>query len=124
LALLVAACASAHLQQVLPAQPIICVAGADCDTKWSRAKAWIASNSTRRIEVQTDTMVQTAQPLRAEPAPAFTITKVARGEGRYEITFNGGCGNQPRCVPAVPELRAHFTAFVLGEEAPAPVSSQ
>ena len=61
-----------------------------------------------------------AVPFFSESAPIFTVTKVARGQGRYEITFNGGCGNQSRCVPTVPESRARFTAFVLGEESPPP----
>ena len=118
LGLLVCGCASSEVQPP-PPQPIICTAGADCDAKWSRAQAWIAKNSPRKTSAQTDTVV-TTQSLFSESAPVFTVTKVARGQGRYEITFNGGCGNQSRCVPTVPESRARFTAFVLGEESPPP----
>jgi hypothetical protein len=92
------------------------MAGADCDAKWSRAAAWIATNSNLKIQTRTETIVQTAGPVPSEPTPAFTVTKVARGDGRYEITFNGGCGNTSRCVPTIPESRARFTEFVLGED--------
>jgi hypothetical protein len=121
--MLVCACASSQVEQ--PPQPIICTAGADCDAKWSRAVAWIATNSNLKIQTRTETVVQTAGPVRSEPTPAFTVTKVARGDGRYEIAFNGGCGSSAsRCVPTIPESRARFTAFVLGEEPPPQISSQ
>jgi len=123
LGMLVCACASPDVSAP-PPQPIICTVGADCDAKWSRAVAWIASNSTLKIQTKTDMIVQTAGPVRSEPIPAFTVTRVARWDGRYEIAFNGGCGNQSRCVPTIPEARARFTAFVLGEEPPPQLSSQ
>jgi hypothetical protein len=121
--MLVCACASSQVQQTLP-QPVICTAGVDCDAKWSRAVAWIATNSNLKIQTQTETVVQTAGAVRSEPTPAFTVTKVARGDGRYEITFNGGCGNATRCVPTIPESRARFTEFVLGDDSAASLSSK
>jgi hypothetical protein len=124
LGMLVGACASSEVQQIPPPRPIICTVGADCDAKWSRAVAWIKTNSTLKVQAQTDTVVQTAGPVGLEPTPAFTVTKVARGDGRYEITFNGGCGSPSSCVPTIPESRARFTAFVLGEAPPPQVSSQ
>ena len=124
LAILVAACASSQVAQIVTApQPIICTAGADCDAKWSRAIAWIASNSPLRIKVKTDAVVRTEEAGKSDTTPAFTVTKVARGDGRYEIAFNGGCANRLRCVPAIAESRARFAAFVLGEELPPQLSA-
>lgn len=117
-----AACASTEMQQLLP-QPIICISGADCDAKWHRAATWIAANSTFKIQVRTDTIMQTAGPVPSETTPAFTVTKVARGEGRYEITFNGGCGNPNRCVPSIAQSHARFAQFVLGEGAASGLAS-
>ena len=113
--MLLAACASSQLQQLMPPQPIICISGPDCDAKWGRAATWITTNSTFKIQVRTDTSLQTAGPVPSETTPAFTITKVARGEGRFEITFNGGCGNPYRCVTSIAESHARFAQFVLGE---------
>jgi hypothetical protein len=113
--MLMAACASSEVQQP-PPQPIICMSGPDCDAKWARAAAWVAANSTFKIQVRTDTSLQTAGPVPSEATPAFTVTKVARGEGRFEITFNGGCGNPYRCNPSIAEARTRFAQFVLGQE--------
>ena len=33
---------------------------------------------------------QTKGPLQHDPAPAFTVTKLAQPDGSYEITFGGG----------------------------------
>jgi hypothetical protein len=117
--MLLASCASSQMQQLLPAQPIICMSGPDCDAKWGRAALWMTDNSSFKVQVRTETTLQTAGPVPSETTPAFTVTKVARGEGRFEITFNGGCGNPYRCVPSIAESRARFVQFVLGE-APAP----
>src|SRR6202045_5326022 len=121
--MLLAACASSQLQQLMPPQPIICISGPDCDAKWGRAATWITTNSTFKIQVRTDTSLQTAGPVPSETTPAFTVTKVARGEGRFEITFNAACGTGARCLPPITEARARFTQAVLGQEG-SHVSSQ
>jgi hypothetical protein len=121
--MLTAACASSQLQQLLPPQPIICTTGPDCDGKWARAATWVATNSALKVQVRTDTVVQTAAATPSETTPAYTVTKVARGEGRFEITFNGGCGNMYRCVPSIAESRARFAQFVLGDDSAAALSS-
>ena len=112
---LVCSCALSQPPAVAPPEPIICMAGADCDAKWSRAASWIAANSALKIQTRTDSVIQTTPPVRSEATPAFTVTKVARGEGRYEITFNAACGTGARCTPPITEARARFAAAVLGQ---------
>ena len=111
---LLASCASSHQASVQqsPPSPITCSAGPDCDAKWSRAVSWIATNSSYKVQMQTDSLIQTMGPLDLDPVPAFTITKVAI-PGGYEITFAGGCDNLIGCIPTVEESRAKFSAFVL-----------
>jgi hypothetical protein len=122
--MLLGACASSQEQLPVP-QPIICMAGADCDGKWSRAAAWVDANSALKVQVRTPATIQTSDPpARSEHTPAFTVTRVARGDGRYEIAFNGGCANASHCVPTIAESRARFTAFVLGEEPPPQASAK
>ena len=62
-------------------------------------------------------MIQTTAPVQGQPVPAFTVTKVARGDGRYEITFNAACGIGARCDPPITQARVRFTEAVLGEGA-------
>jgi hypothetical protein len=121
LGLALTACASQEAQLV-PPQPIMCTSNADCRAKWARAVSWINANSTYKIQTLTDTVIQTTGPQGADPIPAFAVTKVARGEGRYEITFNGDCGNRLRCEPTIAESRARFTEFVLAQ-GPSPQSA-
>jgi hypothetical protein len=111
---LMCGCALSQPPPVAPPEPIICMAGPDCDAKWSRAASWIAANSVLKVQIRTDSVIQTTPPVQFDATPAFTVTKVARGEGRYEITFNAACGIGARCVPPIAEARARFTQAVLG----------
>ena len=113
---LLGACTLSQPPPIAPPEPIICMAGADCDAKWSRAASWLAANSALKIQTRTDSIIQTTAPVQAQATPAFTVTKVARGEGRYEITFNAACGTGARCLPPITEARARFTQAVLGPE--------
>jgi hypothetical protein len=109
-----------------PALPsvITCQAGADCDTKWSRATDWITKNSAWKIQRQTDALIQTYNSINDSPSPGFKVTKVAAAQpGTYEIDFTGKCSNMWGCVPTVASARATFADFVTGVPAktiPAP----
>jgi hypothetical protein len=113
LALTLASCAANRAATEPPPPPIVCKQGPDCDTKWSRALSWIATNSRWRIQTQTDLLIQTFNGVEdAETEPGYTITRLAKGAGAFEITFSGGCHNLFACIPSVAEQRAKFAAFV------------
>jgi hypothetical protein len=103
LPLLTACGSTAHVE--VPARPITCRAGPDCDVKWSRAVAWVANNSRWKIQTQTDLLVQTFNSADSSPSPSFTVSKTASGDGLYEISLNGGCANLFGCIPTIPESR-------------------
>lgn len=113
--LFLTSCAAAGHQapESAPA-PVICGNKVDCDAKWSRAISWVVKNSQWKIETQTNLLIQTYSSTRGSPSPAFTITRLARPDGTYEITFAGGCANIFGCVPTVAESRTSFTSFVNG----------
>jgi hypothetical protein len=103
-----------------PPRPITCLAGADCDAKWSRAIAWVASNSRWKIQTQTERLVQTFSSAHKSASPGFTVTKSFAGLGLYDISFTGGCDSFG-CVPTIAESREKFTDFVLAPlETPPP----
>lgn len=115
LAFVLGSCATAGQQVAAapPPAPIKCFDKAQCDAKWSRAITWIATNSSWKIQTQTDFLVQTYNSIDDSPSPSFTVTKVAKGApNSYEITFTGGCANILGCIPSVAESRASFTEFV------------
>jgi hypothetical protein len=94
-------------------RPILCRAGNDCAEKWSRAVQWVTQNSDYKLQTASEFEIQTMGPLPNSPSPAYTVTKTAIGNGRYEINFSGGCDNIFACIPSVLQSKARFTNYVL-----------
>ena len=95
----------------LSRRDVVCAEGQDCNVKWSRAITWIAQNSHWKVSTQTDSLIQTMGPFDSTES-AFTVTKVATGNGTYTIVFNSGCGNVFGCIPSAPELKVSFNQFI------------
>jgi hypothetical protein len=89
----------ASIVQAVVNQPITCQAGPDCETKWSRATAWIAQNAAYKVQTASDSIIQTMGPLPNDPRPSFTVTKAGDSTGTYTVSFNGGCDNFLGCIP-------------------------
>ena len=95
------------------ARPVTCTV-ADCEVKWGRALQWVLNNSAYKIQNQSESLLTTMGPLPDDPRPAFTISKIAQGDGRYVIDFRAGCDNMFGCVPTLVESRASFVQAVMG----------
>jgi hypothetical protein len=112
-ALALSGCITAEQQASVaePPKPITCRAGADCQTKWSRAKAWVAEHSKYKMETSTDSLIQTSGPttFETEASPAYKVTKIATGPNEYAIEFAGGCDSIFTC-------KADFTQTILAAE--------
>ena len=94
-------------------KPITCRDGADCQSKWSRAAAWIAENSNNQIKIQNDSTIQTMDPVLPGSGVVYTATKLPGANGAYQISFHATCANQPSCNPPITEARASFERYVL-----------
>jgi len=94
-------------------KPITCRDGADCQSKWSRAAAWIAENSNNQIKIQNDSTIQTMDPVVPGSSVVYTATKLPGANGAYEISFHATCANQSSCNPPLTEARASFERYVL-----------
>lgn len=90
---------------------IVCNAGADCDTKWSRSMDWLQANSSWKVRTQTDTMVTTEGP-EDTAKPAFEVTKVDRNDGTYTISMRAWC-EKANCDALVKRLHQSFNDAVL-----------
>jgi hypothetical protein len=73
-------------------RPVTCQQGPDCEIKWSRALHWAHSNSHWKLRIATDSLIMTEGPMDTDEA-AFSIAKVAHGNGQYSIDFRAACGN-------------------------------
>ena len=100
-------------QNAQAARPVGCQGQEDCEVKWGRATRWVLDHSEFKIRSQSETMIATMGPLPNDPTPAFTITKIALGQGAYEFDFRGGCDNMFGCVPSMTASRASFVAAVM-----------
>jgi hypothetical protein len=94
----------------------------DCEVKWGRALQWVLHNSEYRIQVQTDSLIQTAGPTEDSASPAFVISRIPLGGGRYEFSMQAGCDNIFGCVHSVETSRAAFAVTVMGTGALAALS--
>jgi hypothetical protein len=119
-ALALCGCITAEQQASVaePAKPITCHAGADCDAKWSRAKAWITDHSKYKVETSSETLMQTSGPTTFETDPSlkYKVAKIAMGPREYTIEFTGGCDSIFACTPTVQAAQAEFTESILAAE--------
>ena len=99
---------------------VTCSKGADCDTKWGRAVAWISQNSRWKIQIQNEHMIQTYTAVGGSPSSSFLVNKVPVDNDTFEIVMTSGCDNIFGCTPDAATLKAMFTNFLIG---PAPAVS-
>ena|SRR5205809_425175 len=123
-ALLLSGCATQEMRQqrddvlARAAHPVLCQKGDECEMKWSRVLQWLDAHSHWKLRNVTDAIVTTEGPLDTE-YPAFSIQKVPKGDGRYEILFKAWCAKGTSlavallgCEPDEWELMADFVEFV------------
>ena len=96
------------------AAPLACINKAQCDLYWQRAQAWIAANSTYRVQNVTDTVIQTYGPIGASLDLAYTVVKTPSPDGSGRIAFACTCGNLFRCEPTKTQATIEFKRFVRG----------
>lgn len=94
-------------------RPIVCTQGLDCDIKWGRALEWVKANSAYRITTYTQNIIATAAPKRYDESPAFTIVRIAKGDGIYRIEFQRSCQGADICYGSPLAEKASFVSYVL-----------
>ena len=115
LALLLSACAttgdSDPSQLARALEPIGCVDRSQCETFWQRAKVWISSNSYYRVQLSSDSVIETYGPLAGRMELAFRVLKVPDGVGGARITVTAECGNVFKCTPMASDAILAFKRF-------------
>lgn len=117
--LLVAGCASTSTlspaQQKKALAPISCKDGPSCDILWQRSQAWIANNSHWRIQMLSDSLLQTYGPGN-DPYLAFTVIREKKQDGGADIVIAARCGNALGCVVAPIDALYNFREYLLGPD--------
>lgn len=99
------------------AREVTCDGAEDCEIKWGRAVQWVLDHTAFRIQVPTDTLIQTAGPTPNHPDLAVVVSKVALGGGRYRFELRGGCDNMFGCSPTLEYAKAYFVRALMDGKA-------
>lgn len=93
-------------------RPIVCAGTDQCALWWRRAQLWIARNSGYKLQVISDTVLETYGARPGSTSWAFSATREPLGEGREQIELDPSCGSQPQCTQNALTLRADFSRYV------------
>ena len=89
----------------------ICYDEMDCRNKWSAAQIWVARNCRMKIQIVTDTIIETYGPPEYSTKLAATVIKEPVGNGRYQIIISTWCDNF-QCYPDALQSALHFNQYV------------
>jgi hypothetical protein len=97
-------------------QPILCSEKAECDLFWSRIQAWIAQNSSYRLQSTTPVLIATYGPS-MKPDSTYVAYKAIREDNRdgsASIKITASCLNIFTCErnpdKAIADLKNYVTA--------------
>ena len=95
--------------------PVTCVGRDECDRAWRKATAWIIERSGWKVQVATDSLLQTFGPGREAVTMAFTLTRKPLAEGWEELVLSPSCneyGSPCWPYPTPERARAQFAMFM------------
>jgi hypothetical protein len=92
-------------------EPLGCLDRTQCELYWQRAKVWISSNAYYRVQLSSDSVIETYGPLAGRMELAYRVLKIPDAAGGARITVVAECGNVFRCVPTVTEALVAFKRF-------------
>lgn len=97
----------------LAAKPLICVGPEQCSLWWRRAQFWIARSSAYKLQVISDTVLETYGARNGSTGWAFSATREPLQDGAEQIELSPSCGRYPQCIENPLKLRAEFARYLL-----------
>jgi hypothetical protein len=95
--------------------PVLCLNTAQCAAMWSRAQVFVTTKSAYRLQLVSDSVIQTAGPIRNEVGLAFLVTRRMNEDGSGVITMESGCGLvYVGCTPSAALAARQFFDYVSG----------
>lgn len=108
----------------IASEPAPTCSGQLCQEMWSRAQIWITKNAAMKLQIATDSVLQTFGP-GTNPFYQMTATKEALGEGKYRIQMDLACGNIFGCMSKSEDVKNIFHHYVTtGEDFAKDLKSQ
>jgi hypothetical protein len=85
----------------------------DCKEKWSAAQVWVAQNCGMKIQIATDSIIETYNPVpRGTTNLAARVIKEPLGGGKYRIVVTTWCDNMFGCHPDTWDAAINFNEYV------------
>lgn len=95
--------------------PPVCRDKDECAIYWSKAQIWLATNSAWKIQLATDSVLQTYSATSNSTSPSFTVTKQPQANGSSKIVVSAVCANPYGCIPPVWESIYSFKHYLIGQ---------
>jgi hypothetical protein len=97
----------ARFQSTVPT----CSTPEDCKVKWEASQAWMATSLPLKVQMVTDTIIQTYNPCPNCTQTAAQVVKMPRG-GSYAIVIKTWCNNIFGCFPDTWQAAQSFNDYV------------
>ena len=99
-----------EFQQTIPR----CSTEKQCSEMWSAAQVWVAKNCRMKIQVATDSIIETYSPTGKHNSTnlAASVTKEPLGDDKYKIVIRTYCKNLFGCVPDSYDSALEFNEYV------------
>lgn len=88
--------------------PVLCDV---CKTEWERSQLWLLAHSKWKLQMATDVVLQTFNPIEYDVSFGFQVTKSPKAGG-YQIVMAAICGNPLGCEPEAADVRRAFYHYV------------
>ena len=96
------------------ATPVICEGKDACEVMWSKAQIWVSENAGYKIQIATDSIIETYTARDYSQGYAVRMTKMPIGGGKYELSLNINCGYPALCSERPIIFQARFRRAMLG----------
>jgi len=74
-----------------------CSSDEQCKRAWSAAQGWVSQNCGMKIQIATDSLIETYGSPQSSMVLACKVVKQPSSGGSYIISFDAGCGNFLGC---------------------------
>ena len=78
---------------------LYCQTEDDCKAMWERATYYVSTHAGYKMQIVSDTVIETHNPTQHSTALAFKVTKEPVGTGQYRLWTTAWCANMFGCVP-------------------------
>ncbi len=90
--------------------PIECTNTEECERLWRRAQAWVVEQSGFKVQIATNSIIQTFNAPSYSTGWAFTVVRSPISKTTERFVVSPSCGDAPLCRKSKYEMVAAFHA--------------